>query len=112
LDDGDGDGDGFFNGSEFEAGSGAGDGTSVPPGSAVREVENRGDSFYLSIDPPGYSGARPALFFSPDLSAGSWLDIGDFTKSGEVWQFSDEDGVRRSRDRGYYRSALRPDVTP
>jgi hypothetical protein len=49
--------------------------------------------------------------YSPDLSPGSWIDLGNFFLSdGGIMIFLDPDPVRRSRPSGYYRAFLRPEV--
>ena len=46
--------------------------------------------------------------YSPDLSPGSWIDIGSFSELGGNALFGDNDPVRKARPDGYYRAFLRP----
>lgn len=54
--------------------------------------------------------ARPLrVYHSPDLSEGSWLDIGTFTFSGTepMGRFDDRSSSRLGKGRGFYRAVLR-----
>ena len=48
--------------------------------------------------------------YSPDLSPGSWIELGNFFLADGVWAFTDPDSVRLARPSGYYRAFLRPVV--
>jgi hypothetical protein len=53
-------------------------------------------------------GRKVGVGYSPDLSPGSWIELGNFFESQGAWVFTDPDPVRRSRPSGYYRAFLRP----
>jgi len=46
--------------------------------------------------------------YSPDLSEGSWIELGNFSNEDGVITFVDEDQTRANRDSGYYRAFQRP----
>ena len=48
--------------------------------------------------------------FSPDMSPGSWIELGNFFETQGTWMFTDPDPVRLARPSGYYRAFLRPIV--
>ena len=67
-----------------------------------------GDFFRLEIDQRPFDGARLSVFYSPDLTSGSWLDIGAFTDS--ALGFEDHDASRTEAESGFYRIQLLPDL--
>ena len=61
----------------------------------------------LRITIPPAPGRRVGVEFSPDLSPGSWVELGNFFDDGGDWQFTDPDFIRLRDARGYYRAFLR-----
>lgn len=55
-------------------------------------------------------GRQIGVEYSPDLAAGSWVDLGNFFGSGNLLAFTDADAVRAGREVGYYRAFLRPET--
>jgi len=62
----------------------------------------------LTISPT--FGRRIGVQWSPNLSDGSWIELGNFFPSGTDASFVDPDPVRADRPSGYYRAILRPFV--
>ena len=70
----------------------------------------------ISLAPAGLRlTTRPVFFrrvgveYSPDMSPGSWIELGNFFASADgVMEFTDPDPVRLARQSGYYRAFLRP----
>jgi Lamin Tail Domain len=56
---------------------------------------------------PVTSGQTIGIFYSTDLAAGSWMDLGNVTVSGANGTFSDTDAGRLANPRGFYRATLR-----
>ena len=54
--------------------------------------------------------SQPGVEYSPDMSPGSWIELGNFSPADGVWTFTDSDPVRTARPSGYYRAFLRPEV--
>jgi hypothetical protein len=52
-------------------------------------------------------GQTIGVFYSTDLSAGSWVDLGNVSVSGATGTYSDTDAGRLANPRGFYRAALR-----
>jgi len=83
----------------------------------------RGDTLLpissIDISPMGRKIRIPLVFgreigisFSPDLTPGSWVELGNFHKTGEVGEFTDQDSARLQGGRGFYRAFLRPAPPP
>ncbi|MFP6895702.1 MAG: hypothetical protein VCA38_03810 [Roseibacillus sp.] len=53
---------------------------------------------------------RVGIEYSPSMSPGSWIELGNFFKVDGVWAFTDPDLIRLARPVGYYRAFLRPDL--
>jgi hypothetical protein len=60
--------------------------------------------------PPTRFGRQFGVEYSPDLSPGSWIELGNFFPVEGLWVFTDPDRVRLARPSGYYRAFLRPIV--
>ena len=61
----------------------------------------------MHLEIPGLPWRTLGVEYSPDLSPGSWLDIGDFTQAAGLGTFVDGDPSRCARPEAFYR-ALRP----
>ena len=57
----------------------------------------------------GTVGRNIGVEYSPDMSPGSWIDLGNFFSDGSSWQFIDRDAVRQARRTAFYRAFLRPE---
>ena len=57
---------------------------------------------------PRMLGRRIGVEYSPDLTPGSWVDLGNFSNTGRVAKFIDFDLDRSGAERGFYRAFLRP----
>jgi len=87
-------------------------GTLPPPAASIEQISS------ISMGPGGMQLTMPSAFrrqigaeYSPDLSPGSWVQLGNFAVVGGVGGvavFTDPDFVRLSRSAGYYRAFLRP----
>jgi len=53
-------------------------------------------------------GRVVGLEFSPDLTVGSWIELGNFFQDGQTLCFHDQDRFRLERGIGFYRAFLRP----
>ena len=62
----------------------------------------------IELTLPYHFGRSIGLEFSPDLSEGSWLELGNFARQGDLLVFSDRDLGRVGSRRGFYRAFLRP----
>jgi hypothetical protein len=88
--------------------------------SAVFSISFTPDGLRLMLPPIGRLGplVLPLVNFdrdigveySPDLSPGSWIELGNFFPVEGMWVFTDPDSVRLARPSGYYRAFLRPIV--
>ena len=79
--------------------------------SPISNIERTPDGTTLTI--PIALGRRIGAEYSPDLSDGSWIDLGNFFNIGDARAtFIDPDPLRRQRPSGYYRAFLRPLVEP
>ncbi len=65
----------------------------------------------MEIVIPKVFGRYVGIEYSKDLSAGSWIELGNFAPVNEQMVFIDPDRVRLSRSAGYYRAFLRPELT-
>jgi hypothetical protein len=63
---------------------------------------------HLTI-PPVFLLRSIGVEYSPDLSPGSWIELGNFSFSGNAMlEFTDFDPGRKANPSGNYRSILRP----
>lgn len=56
---------------------------------------------------PALPGQNIGIFYSTDLTAGSWLDIGNATVTGITGSFADMNPVRLANPRGFYKAIIR-----
>ena len=69
----------------------------------LSSISKSGESILVTI-PPAF-GLRIGVEYSPDLSPGSWIELGNFFDRGaSEWIFVDSDPVRCARASGYYRA--------
>lgn len=83
----------------FDTGSVAGPLTGITP-----------DPGGLRIEVPWFSTRAIGIEYSPDMTPGSWIELGNAFLDGTVGAFVDPDPVRQARPRGFYRAFLRPAV--
>ena len=62
----------------------------------------------LQLTMPAAPGRRIGIEYSPDLTPGSWIELGNFFDQGQEVMFIDPDLLRRTRPAGFYRAFLRP----
>ena len=74
--------------------------------SVRRDVEDR-----PVVEMPLFYGRDLGIEYSPDLSPGSWIELGNFFPVGGTARFVDQDQIRAGRPRGFYRGFLRPLVS-
>ena len=55
-------------------------------------------------------GRNVGIEYSPDMTAGSWIELGNVFESEGSATFVDRDFFRMNRSSGYYRAFLRPQV--
>jgi len=70
-------------------------------------VESFSDS-RLDLGLPWFSSHPIGVEFSPDLTQGSWIELGNFSLIDGAGLFVDTDSARVGGGRGYYRAFLRP----
>lgn len=76
------------------------------------------ESLRLELTPPvllgpmdlpfGGLGRSVGIEYSPDMSPGSWIQLGNFFETQGTWIFTDPDLLRLARPSGFYRAFLRP----
>ena len=86
----------------------AGDRTINPisPLSPISSIALTPDGVRITIPPPA-TNQVVGVQYSPDLSVGSWTDVGSFAEDEGIWKFIDNAPERLDRPRGYYRGFLR-----
>jgi hypothetical protein len=76
------------------------------PVGSISWISTEPEGLLLTI--PRSSDRRVGVEYSPDLTPGSWIDIGNFIfASDQIGNFIDDDYFREGRTRGYYRAFLR-----
>ena len=84
-----------------------------PPGESLAPIKSvtRAADGSLRITVAPTFRRSIGIEFSPDLSPGSWIELGNFFEvAGDDSAFVDTDEQRISRSRAYYRAFLRPFV--
>ena len=77
----------------------------------IASVRMHGGGWRLALDRPPIFLSRQTIGveYSPDLSAGSWIDLGDFSGTDGESIFIDSDPDRADRRKGFYRGFVRPE---
>jgi len=79
--------------------------TIAPISSAAHDEE----TMTVQIEIPTSQGRKIGIEFSPDLTPGSWIELGNFSRVDNCTsRFTDSDLARTSGGRGFYRAFLRP----
>jgi hypothetical protein len=77
--------------------------TSIEPITSVEFSSQNRIRFTL---PAEFDCVPVTLQYSPDMSDGSWLDLGRFVTHGSVPEFTDPDPARTAQGAGFYRAVL------
>ena len=70
---------------------------------AIASFTRSGSDTLITLNFKSTSGTTYTLQYSPDMTTGSWADIGSVTSDGTISTFTEMDISRLSQARGFYR---------
>jgi hypothetical protein len=73
---------------------------------AVASFTRSGNNSLISLDFKATPGTTYTLQYSPNMTTGSWTDIGSVTSDGTSANFTETDATRLGLPRGFYRVAI------
>ena len=73
---------------------------------AIASFTRTGNNSLISLDFNATPGTTYTLQYSPDMTTGSWIDIGSVTSDGTSANFTETDAARLSLPRGFYRVTI------
>ena len=73
---------------------------------AIASFTRTGNNSLISLDFNATPGTTYTLQYSPDMTTGSWIDIGSVTSDGSSANFSETDTARLGQARGFYRVTI------
>jgi hypothetical protein len=80
-----------------------------PEDLAITSLSSMPAGLLLTITKPAF-GSRVGIEYSPTMTPGSWVELGNFFSVDGVWTFLDPDSIRLARPAGFYRAFIRPPV--
>ena len=73
---------------------------------AIASFTRTGGNSLITLDFKATPGTTYTLQYSPDMTTGSWTDVGSVTSDGATATFAETDSARLAQARGFYRVTI------